>query len=190
MKPNYGFKKTYVIALTALMLIALGIGIAGCSVPGFVIQTPAIEPIVQVTPPAGATGDMHFIQADDYFIFDEPLGQNPWNRVWLGKMQTAPTPETQNKAKFLFVQNGASEWVTYWVKTRPAVSSDLVLGKEVYFFDNMGDADIYVAPTSNNEARTYDWAQSRITDTSEAYRGFITVGGGYKISLSNLRVAI
>lgn len=189
---SFAKRSCFGLVFVMLMVFVL-MGISACSVPGIVIKgpdiNPQINPNVNITPPPGATGDVHYIQADDYFVYNEPLGSQHWDRVWLGKMLAPATPETRNMAHFLIVQSGTSDWYSYWVKTRPAVTSDLVIGKEVFFFDvQNGNDDEYTPPESNQEARSYDWAHSRIVDVADAYRGFVLVGGGLKIALNNIRV--
>jgi hypothetical protein len=195
MKVRKGFSSLTALKLTVLVITA--VLLLGC-VPK-VVLTPAVPNLVVQVPsssnsnpaPAAPTGnaDAHYIQPTDYFFMAEPFGSTQWETVYLGKMTIAPTPETKNQAQFLNTSSGITEWAKWWVNTRIANRSELQLGTEVIFFD-VTDTDIYRAPYNNQEARSYGWAISRITDTSELFKGYVMVGGGYKISEKNIRVIV
>lgn len=183
--------KLIVLAVTAVMLL-------GC-VPKVVINPSLPDLVVRVPSsnnsnptPAAPTGnaDAHYIQPTDFFYMAEPFGKTEWETVILGKMTTVPTPETKNQAEFMNIASGIKEWAKWWVNTRVGTRADLQLGTEVIFFDYAGDEGIYRAPLSNQEARTYNWAISRITDTSELFKGYVMVGGGYKINEKNIRIIV
>lgn len=170
------------------LLISISLVLSSCAVPGFFRKAPVPDPVYSSNTPPGASGDAHYIQADDYFVFHESLGNKSWNQVWIGKMLEAPSVETRNMANFLLVQLNVNELFPYWIKTRIAEGVDLVNNKEVIFLNNPDANEIMLAPTGNQQARTMDWVQSRITDMSTLNQGYVTCGNRYKVATNNLRV--
>lgn len=132
--------------------------------------------------------DEHYIQEDDYFVFDEAFDKQTYIFVHLAKMLTPPTSETKNQAQFLIVNGGQKDWKKYWVTTTKAKKESLKPGNAVIVFDMWSEGDIYRAPESNQEARSNNWFMATITDTSELFKGYVIVSGGYKISIDNIRV--
>ncbi len=53
--------------------------------------------------------DLHFVQSDDYFVFDEPLVDQEWIYVYLSKMQTPLSTNTKNQGEFLLMQGGTKK---------------------------------------------------------------------------------
>lgn len=183
--------KKLALRLALLAVVAFSLVLVACSIPGIVIKAPDVN----VTPNQTTTGttgsaDVHFVQPDDYFVADEMLDDKDWMYVELAKMITPATPETKNQAQFLMIQGGNTAWKKYWMKSRIATTSEITLGKQVIIFDGNNQSDIYYPPTSNQSTRTENWFLSRIVDTSETFRGYVMVGGGYKIALNNLRVIV
>lgn len=133
--------------------------------------------------------DAHFIQSDDYFISTEAF-KPQYIRVELAKMKTPATPQTKNMAEFLNVMSGEETWTQYYWSTRIATKEEIKLGLLVIVFEVCGDNDVYRAPESKEEARTGPWFMAKVTDVSDMFRGFVTVSGGYKIALTNLRVIV
>lgn len=171
-------------AVTALFLM-------GCVIPGIVIKAPDItvtDPGTTVAPTGNA--DAHFLQPEEYFVYDELLGDREWQYVDLARMISPATTETKNQAQFFIIKGGQTKWMKYWVKTRIATSADFSLGKEVIVFEGENVNDVYQAPKTNQEARTWSWFSARIVDTSEVFRGYVMVSGGYKVALNNMRVIV
>lgn len=134
----------------------------------------------------GGTGDMHYIQSDDYFISENGFDSG-WIRVDLAKMIQAPASATRNEGKFMVVLDGREVWTSHYWKTRPAQASDLKLGTVIVAFDYT-DNDIYVRPENQELARTDNWFMAKITDTSTLYQNVVMVSGGYRVKTDNLRV--
>jgi len=132
--------------------------------------------------------DDHFLQPDDYFILEDPLGNSAWIYVFLAKMMTPPSKETKDQAQFMIVMDGVTKWHKDWVSTHIATKEDIKLGKEVIFIDLMDANGIYRAPESNQETRQSYWLMSRITDLSELFKGYVLVGDGLQVSTKALRV--
>ena len=134
--------------------------------------------------------DKHFVQHDDYFVYEEQLTNQEWIYVQLGKLITPATLETKNQAEFLLTQSGQKRWMKYWTKSRIASKEELKLGTAVICFDATDDEGIYRVPENTQEARSGVWFMARITDTSEMFKGYVLVSGGFKVSLNNLRITI
>ncbi|HXK50282.1 MAG TPA: hypothetical protein PKW56_07425 [Clostridiales bacterium] len=134
----------------------------------------------------GGTGDMHYIQADDYFISERAF-ESGWMGVELAKMVQAPAPETKNEGKFMKVEDGNEIWTSYYWKTRVAQPSEIKLGTMVIIMD-YAEGDVYIKPKNQEMARTYPWFMAKITDTSTLYQNVVMVSGGYRVKTDNLRV--
>lgn len=183
------------LLIVVLMLAAIMVGcvprvVLSPAMPDVVVKIPSSTNTPQT--PAAPTGnaDIHYIQPTDFFYMEEPFGNTEWEAVKLGKLVTAPSPETKNQAQFMSVSSGVTEWAKWWAVTRIATRADLQLGTEVIFFDTYGENSVIRAPENNQEARSDSWAISRITDVSELFKGYVMVGGGYKVSEQNLRVIV
>lgn len=150
---------------------------------------PSETPPLQKPPQIGTVDDDHYIQADDYFIAKEPLGRQHYIYVSIGKMFTPPTPQTKGEAEFLRVHDGNKVWTKHFWSTRIATQDDLKLGIPVIMAHRVGNDNIYRPPKSKEE-RNSDWFMAKITDLSDLYRGYVTVSGGYKVSLNALRVIV
>jgi len=134
----------------------------------------------------GGSGDMHYIQSDDYFISENGFDSG-WMRIDLAKMIQAPSSETKNEGKFMDVKDAREIWTSHYWKTRIAQPSDLKLGTVIVAFDYT-DNDIYVRPENQELARTDNWFMAKITDTSTLYQNVVMVSGGYRVKTDNLRV--
>ena len=134
----------------------------------------------------GGSGDMHYIQSDDYFISENGFDSG-WMRIDLAKMIQAPSSETKNEGKFMDVKDAREIWTSHYWKTRIAQPSDLKLGTIIIAFDYT-DNDIYVRPENQELARTDNWFMAKITDTSTLYQNVVMVSGGYRVKTDNLRV--
>jgi hypothetical protein len=145
-------------------------------------------------PPVAQRGDAaddgHFIQRDDFFISDQPLGQNSWIYVTLAKMVTPPSSSTKREAEFFQVRDGNKVWTKYYWQTRRAGSAELKLGTVVVAFNDHTENEVYLAPEGKEDARGRNWFMAKVTDTSDLYKGYVTVSGNYKVSTGNLRVMV
>jgi len=111
--------------------------------------------------------------------------------VFLGKVVQTPSIQTDNQGQMLKVQDGSTVWARWVASTRIATSADLSLGKTVIFFDGeWTDGDVRISPKSNQDARSQSWIFSRITDSSELFKGYVLCGGDMKVFTKNLRVVV
>lgn len=138
--------------------------------------------------PVFAGDDAHYINSDQYFITKEKLTQG-YIYVTIATMKTPATAQTKNEAEFLTVRDGEEIWTKYYYKTRIAAKAELKLGLEIIAFEATTD-DLYRAPENKDEAIGNNWFMAKITDVSDMYKGYVTVSGGYKIKLDNIRIAV
>jgi hypothetical protein len=140
--------------------------------------------------PVPGIDDEHFIQKDDYFVQKHGLDTNAWIYVDLAKMVTPPSAETKREAEFMIVRDGQNYWTRHFWKTRIASKNELKLGLHVIAFNDNNVENVYKAPDKKDSARGGAWFYAKITDTSDMFRGFVTVSGNYKVGVSNLRVIV
>lgn len=133
--------------------------------------------------------DSHYLTREDYFIGETELGSREWIRVGVAKMTKPASAATNNEAEFLSAQTGTSVWTKYYFKSRVATVEELTNGTMVIVLDT-AENNLYRAPKDNNEARTAIWWASRITDNSEIFKGYVIVGGNYKVALDAVRIVI
>lgn len=142
----------------------------------------------KAAPRSGA--DAHFIAPDDYFINSEPLGEHTYIYVKLAKMVSAPSANTKDEGEFMKVQDGQNMWTGFIWKSRIADKSELKLGMHVIMFHDNNSKGVYQAPQKKDKARNGTWWYAKITDMSDMYKGYVTVSGGYKVGLGNMRVPL
>lgn len=134
--------------------------------------------------------DRHYIQADDFFISEQPMGGSSWIYVTLSKMTSRPTAKTKGEAEFFKIKDGNSIWTKHFWHTRIARPDEIRLGAVMVMFEGNSQNDIYQAPQDKANARQSNWFMAKITDISDLYKGYITVSGGYKTNPKNLRVLV
>lgn len=139
---------------------------------------------------AVAGEDNHFLQADDYFVQEHPLGDHAWMYVSLAKVVSPPSSSTKGEGEFMKVVDGQNLWTGNYWRTRIAAKSELKLGMHVIAFNDNHHSDAYQAPEKKENARGGAWFYAKITDMSDLYKGYVTVSGNYKVGLNNLRVII
>jgi outer membrane protein OmpA-like peptidoglycan-associated protein len=135
-----------------------------------------------------ANEDDHYIQSNDYFISDKPLEGNDWIYVWLAKMVTAPSAATKGEGEFFKISDGNKVWTRHFWKTAVGTKSDLRVGNQIICYEGRQMVDVYSVPESKESARGNAWFMAKIVDTSDLYKGYVTVAGGYKVSPANIRV--
>jgi len=132
--------------------------------------------------------DAHFIQPADYFISQNDFPGQGYIWVNLAKVITPPSAKTKNEGQFMIVESGKELWTKYFWKSRIASKSEIKIGKLIIAFDNNKTDDVYCAPENKEDARTGSWFMAKITDTTDTYKGYVMVSGGYKVSLDNIRI--
>jgi hypothetical protein len=140
------------------------------------------------TTPLFAEDDDHYITSDHYFITKEKFTQG-WIYVTLATLKTEATPQTKNEAEFITVRDGEEIWTKFYYKTRIADKTEIKRGLEVIACE-VSDDEIYRAPQDKDEAFQNNWFMAKVTDVSDLFKGYVTVSGGYKIKIDNLRVVV
>lgn len=148
---------------------------------------PAYRP---APPPVPAGEDRHYIQHDDYFIQRHGLEGRAWMYVDLAKLVNAPGSHTKGEAEFMKIRDAKQFWTPHFWQTRIAASNEIQLGLQVIIFEGNRRSSVYNAPQSKERARGSSWFMAKITDTSDLYKGYVTVSGNYKVAVDNLRVIV
>ena len=133
--------------------------------------------------------DEHYIDDEHYFIAKEKL-TGAWMYVTLATMKTPATVETKNEAEFLTVNSGEELWTKFYYKTRVLKKDEIKKGVVVISLEAGDEDGAYRAPENKDEAIGGTWFMAKITDLSDMYKGFVTVSGGYKVRLDNMRVVV
>lgn len=186
MTPRIAYRFSILVFTASLALVA-----AGC-MPRFLINAATPDVVVVSAPSAqqvtATGGDAHFILVDDYFVMEQALAGQDFVFAALGKMLTAPGPNTNNQARFRRILDNQELWSTHYAKTRLARTADYILNQTVWYPNYQDSFGNYRAPESDTEARSGWWMQARISDISELHKGWLTVTGGYRVNLNALRV--
>ncbi len=132
--------------------------------------------------------DAHHIQPSDYFISDREFPNQGWMYVHLAKVVTAPTAQTKYEGQFMKIHDGKEIWTKHYWKSRIASKAEIKIGAIVISFDDNVVDSIYKAPKKKDEARNGQWFMGKITDTTDLYKGYVTVAGGYKVDVNNIRI--
>ncbi|HNX24597.1 MAG TPA: hypothetical protein PKG60_11165 [Spirochaetota bacterium] len=136
-----------------------------------------------------ATGDRHYVDADVIFVSKDAFKGSGWMYVKAAKVITPASSKTKNEGQFMVIDNGDEIWTKNYWKTRIASEKELKLGLVIIAFDDNEDG-VYIAPNNKSDAINDNWFMAKITDMSDKYQGYVTVSGGYKVSLENLRVVV
>jgi hypothetical protein len=136
-----------------------------------------------------STGDGHYIDSDIIFISKEPFKGSGWIYVKTAKTVTPASAKTKNEGLYMTTSDGDEIWTKYFWKTRIASEKELKTGLIVIAFERSED-DVYVSPENKSQAISDNWFMAKITDMSDRHKGYVTVSGGYKISLENIRIAV
>jgi len=144
---------------------------------------------ITLSAPGFAEDDDQYIQDDHYFIASEKFTQG-YISVSLATMKTPATVETKNEAEFTKINSGEDVWTKFYYKTRILKKEEIKKGLEVIIFEGRNDDGVYCAPENKDEALNNSWFMAKITDLSDMYKGYVTVSGGYKVKIDNMRIAV
>ena len=144
--------------------------------PGKAVQTPS--------------GDMdsHFIRTDEYFTSLKPVKGGGVTDVVIAKMLQPASDATKGEAQFMDSHKGTEFWTKNFWKTRPATQEDLKLGTTVIYWGRYAKDRVYYSPRNEKEARNVAWKLSKITDTSDLFKGEVTVVGNKKVTVDSIRI--
>lgn len=137
----------------------------------------------------GSTGDNHYIDSDVIFVSSEPFKGSGWIYVKTARVVTPPSAKTKNEGQYMIISDGEEIWTKYHWKTRIASEKELKIGLVIIAFER-GEDGLYHSPEDKSQALSYSWFMAKITDLSDKHKGYVTVSGGYKISLENIRVTV
>jgi hypothetical protein len=130
-------------------------------------------PAVEATPGYVPGDDRHFFAADDYLITRE---RDDGNTVMvMGKLMDPPSEATKNEAKFL-AQSGKEMWTATFYLSRVAEPADFVVGARAFCFGPATYRSSDPGPRDKQDSRAHSWTMGKISDTSDLYRGRVSVG--------------
>jgi len=89
----------------------------------------------------------------------------------------------------MIISDGSQIWTKYFWKTRIAAEKEIKIGLVIIAFER-GEDGVYKAPEDKSQALANNWFMAKITDISDKHKGYVTVSGGYKINLDNMRVSV
>lgn len=113
------------------------------------------------------------------------LSKNAW---WVGMV--LGSAKTRGEGEFLITATGERKWTKNAWRTRVASAADVKLGAHVFAFDASGSDNVYRPPQDRIEAIHGNWFVAKVTDTGEAFKGIVTVSGGYRVQIKGLRVPV
>lgn len=131
--------------------------------------------------------DEHFLGADDYFISEQPLTNQPSLPVRLGKCVDSSYPEAGTASDFILLKEGEVTTTSNWFRTTLAQPRDVRRGDYIIYFAALQEG-FYRAPVNEDETRNGEWRLAKVTDVSFAANGFITVAGENDVAIENIRV--
>ena len=144
----------------------------------------AAQPSVVRKRPAGAE-DRHWIQDDDFFISEQPWTHD-WTYVHLAKQQQAATTAS-GTARFFQLDDSREVWTASYWSTHPAQAEQLAIGVLAICFNDNVQSDVYRAPATKDAARTGAWFLGKVTDTSDAAKGWVRIDT-YNCAIDAVRV--
>lgn len=133
--------------------------------------------------------DASFIKPEHWLVGTDPLPNDSYITVRLAFAVQPPSPQTRDEGDFFITGSGERLWTKHAWKTRPATEADIKLGAHVAVFDGSSD-NVYRGPSSRIEALAGTYFIAKVTDTSELFKGVVTVAGNYRAQLSGLRVLV
>lgn len=174
----------------ALVSCVLGLSlVSACSATVGVTPAGGIPQVGGVVVGAPGVGeDVHFIQADDYFVSDSAY-ESGWIRPVLAKMKQPPVAGTKNEAQFFLVNEAKDLWTAHFWRTRLAVQTDMAVGNLLVCFEGNSVDDVYRAPANKEQARTGAWFLGRVTDVSDLFKNVVSIAQ-YKCGLDAARAPV
>ena len=159
---------------------------------GYQIATDALRVADSIQNPAVlgnlATGeDGHFLTPDHWLVGKKALSGN-YIYVSAAAAIKAPSAETGGEGQFLSLRDGKVSWSKHAWKTRPATAAELRPGVQVFML-HQREGKSYRRPKDRTDALGRRWWTAKVTDASQAYKGMVTVAGGYLINIDAIRVA-
>ena len=148
---------------------------------------PSKRPGKTVQAPSGDM-DNHFIRTDEYFTSLKPLKGSTSADVQIAKMVTPASDASKGEAQFMDSYKGSEFWTRNFWKTRQATQEDLKIGTAVIYWGRYAKNHVYFSPRNEKEARDVSWRLAKITDTSDLFKGEVTVAGNKRVAVDSIRV--
>lgn len=139
------------------------------------------------TASVGGAEDQHFLRDGHWIVANNALGKRKYVYASVAAAVQTPSAQTKNEGHYLRLKDGAYVWTREAWQTRPATQADLQPGV-IVFMAHHREKGTYVRFTERHKSVAGTWWVSRVTDTSELYRGTVTVAGGHRVAVDNLRV--
>ena len=135
----------------------------------------------------GGTEDKWYVKPDYWFIANNGLPATGYETVTLAVAIKAPSAETKGEGQFMKLGTGEILWTKNAWKQRAATQADMKLGAYAIALDH-SENNVYVPPTSREQALTGNWFVAKIVDVGQAYKGQVTFAGGYAVQIDGTRV--
>src|SRR5690606_23395060 len=124
--------------------------------------------------------------SDDYLVAPSNQHARKLQRTRLAKMIEPPTGGSKGEARFL-VANGNDLWTLNFFRSRVAAPADLAVNALAFCHTNSAHRSETAGPRDKKDARNHEWIFGAITDTSDAYKGRISIGR-YSCPIDAMRV--
>ena len=135
-----------------------------------------------------STGDEHYVDDNVIFVSKDAFSGSGYIWVSPSTVMEAPTAKTKNEGQYMIIQSGTEIWTKNAWKTVIASEKDLKVGLVVIFFGGREVDDVRQPPEDKEQAQAeHGWVMAKITDMSNKYRGYITLSGGWKVAMENIR---
>ncbi len=136
-----------------------------------------LAPVATPMPAATAPMSSGALEESDY------LADRGEGRYVLAKLTTPASPATKGEAEFASVESGNRFWTAHFSQFRVPADNEIQAGSEVFVFDaeNGWKEESNANPReSRNSAAGWPWHRVKVTDTSDAYKGVVSVETLYK----------
>jgi len=152
-------------------------------------SVPSPVPSGAATGPAYAPGeDQHWFSSDDYLVAPINKYGEQVQRTRVAKMIEPPAAGSKGEARFL-VANGSDLWTGNFFQSRAGGPADLIVNALAFCHETSSFRTETGGPRSKQESRNGEWFFGAITDTSDAYKGRISVGS-HSCPIDAVRVPI
>lgn len=140
--------------------------------------------------PTPGPEDAMFVKPDHWFVSNTELPNDGYATAHLAVAIQPPSEQTRHEGDFLLLNTGERKWFKHAWHSRAATPADIKLGAHVVVYDATRGDGVYRAPTKRVEALNGNWFIAKVTDTSESFKGVVTVSGGYRAATDGLRVLV
>jgi hypothetical protein len=126
--------------------------------------------------PAYAPGeDQHWFSSDDYLVAPADQHREKVQHMRVAKMIEPPAAGSRGEAHFL-VANGTDLWTDNFFQSRVVGPADLAVNALAFCHVTSTYRTETAGPQNKQDARNDSWYFGAITDTSDTYKGRISLG--------------